>query len=290
MSSDFIKDYDTWTQLTISPNSLHVAFHVSGGHRKQDIDALTQGTTPDDPIIECQYNPDNYSGSIAFWAGCTTDSQCGTTEDLTKCLNIPTDCGGRAFRMNSGYQSGALSDDGIKTILHYMLNYQPQPCLNASLQLDTLGGKINEVEPTSTAFPHRDNTFTYQFISHLDFACDESQMTEWLASFFNSMTPYMSNGSYRNYANPSLNDYNQRYFMENYMRLVDIKGRHDPNNTFHYSQSISAVIQEIESVLLRYWPCAISGAALLILLFWALHHFCSNRQHHHEKQKQATEK
>lgn len=108
------------------------------------------------------YTPENYSGSIAFWAGCTYENQCGTTKDLERCIQLPTDCGGEPFRMNSGYQSGVLSDEGIYTIIKYMQKVEADTgCVNASIQLDTLGGKINQIESDSTAFPHRSNTFTY---------------------------------------------------------------------------------------------------------------------------------
>ena len=287
VNESFVDDHDSWSQLTITPASLHVAFHISGRDKPHYIEYLTNGTTPsgynrEDPYIHCTYTPENYSGSIAFWAGCTTDNQCGTTDDLNKCLQYPTDCGGRAFRMHSGFQSWTLSSEGIETILYYMLEVHPRPCLNASLQLDTLGGKINEIQPNSTAFPHRDSTFTYQFMSYYDYGCDESQMKEWLKNFYHNMTEHMSNGSYRNYANPDLTNYNQRYFMENYEKLIGIKKKHDPNNVFKYSQSIPTFVQEIESAILLYWPYAIFIAAVLILV-WALYHHCYNSKHHQKQ-------
>ena len=140
---------------------------------------LSNGTTTN--ITECVYSPGNYSGSSAFWAGCASPGKCGTETDMINCLQIPTNCGGRPFRMNSGYQSGRLHSNGIDTILHYM---KESPCSNATLQLDTLGGKINDMESNHTAFPHRTNTLTYQFITYFDYDCHEYKMVPWLDNFY----------------------------------------------------------------------------------------------------------
>lgn len=265
---EFSEDHDTWSQLAISPGFLRVAFHISGGHRKQYIEVLTRGVTPSgyhpgDQYIECMYTPDNFSGSIASWGDCVSDNQCGTTGDLERCLQYPLECEGRAFRRHSGFQSGALSGDGIRTILHYMLEVEPKPCLNATLLLDTLGGRINEIQPDSTAFPHRSNMVAYQFMSVFDYTCDESQMKEWLKRFHNDMSQYMAKGSYCNYANPDLVDHNQHYFLGNYDKLVGIKKKYDPKNIFRHSQSIPT--ETVDSVILPYWPY--TAGIFLVTLF-----------------------
>lgn len=281
-SDDFENDKDTWSQLAVSPASLHVAFHISGGDREQYIETIKKGTTQSE-LIGCEYTPGNYSGSIAFWAGCTANNACGTTEDLNKCLQHPTDCGGRAFRMNSGYQSGKLKEEGIKKIIHYMVEYDTPtpPCVNATLLLDTLGGKINEFLPHDTAFPHRENTFGYQFIAYLDYGCAEDHMEKWLNDFHREMLQFMSSGKYRNYANPNVKDYNQDYFMKNYPRLVQVKNKHDEHNVFRYSQSIPLSVK-IERAILHYWPYAVAGIVVITML--VLWYRARSTHQHGEKQ------
>lgn len=279
---EFEDDWDTWTQLTISPVSLHIAFHISGSPRQHYIDMLSDRTTPN--ITECAYSPANYSGSTAFWAGCAPKGKCGTTNDMEKCLKIPTDCGGRAFRMNSGYQSGKLGPDGIKTILRYM---DKSPCSNATLQLDTLGGKINSVAPNDTAFPHRRNTVTYQFITYFDYNCSESEMVQWLDSFYKSMIPHMSRGCYRNYANPDLEDYNHRYFLENYPKLVQVKKEYDALNVFKYSQSIPLILK-VERALLYLLPYIAAIVLLTIAVLILLHRLFGKRKHGHIHRKKQS--
>jgi hypothetical protein len=299
LSDVFQRDYDTWSQLAFTTKSVNVALHVSGGARPQYIEAITNGTTPsgihsNDPIVECTYSPETFPGSVAFWAGCTENNTCGSIEDLEYCIEEPTGCNGRSHRIDSGYQKGKLSANGIRTIMHYMIEYHPPPCKSTSLQLDTLGGKINEIGPTDTAFPHRNQTSTYQFIVFFDQGCDKPRMELWLKNIHEALSPFMSGGKYRNYANSQSSDYNQQYFLDNYKRLVEIKKQHDPRNIFSYSQSIPTFIEEVEevveevgdvteSVLLFYWPYTVTGILLLVsvLTLCCLH---KNYQQHEKKQ------
>ena len=273
-SEEFSNDHDTWSQLAVTPGFLRAAFHISGGRRKKYIEALTQGVTPSgyhprDQYIQCLYTPNNFSGSIATWGDCVAGNRCGATEDLERCLQYPIECEGRAFRRHSGFQPGALSSDGIRTILLYMLEVEPKPCLNATLLIDTLGGRINEIQPDATAFPHRNNMMAYQFMSIFDYGCDESQMKEWLRNFHKDMSKYMGEGSYSNYANPDLVDHNQHYFLENYNRLVRIKKKYDPNNIFKHSQSIPT--EAVDSVILLYWPYAVGISLVTLFLCYTVH-------------------
>ena len=289
ITSPAFKNYsDVWTQLTVTPTQMYIAVHTSGTEQERaslNIESLAnvQGTTPsgyysNTSYIECSYAPNNYSGCIAFWAGCTTDNQCGTTQDLEKCRQLPTDCGGEPFRMNSGYQSGPLSDDGIQTIINYILQVEKATgCQNASIQLDTLGGMINKVAPDATAFPHRNNTVTYQFLSYFVSPCNETAMIAWQDAFYKSMSNYMSPGAYRNYANLNLTNYNERYFLQNLPKLENIKAFRDPNNIFSYSQSIALVpltpsIQStmtLAETLWHYLPYAVF-IILIVILGWLL--------------------
>lgn len=281
-SPTFENDHNIWSQLTITPTFLLVAVHIAADEleeasiKKIEELANVPGTAPSgyfpkDPYIKCSYTPDNYSGSIAFWAGCTKDNQCGNTQDLLECIKQPTDCGGEPFRMNSAYQNDMLTDEGIQTIIDNILQIKKKTgCLNASVQLDTLGGKINEVSPISTAFPHRTDIITYQFLSYFPENCNKTAMIAWQDTFHKSMLRCrgITEGAYRNYANLNLTIFNERYFMQNLNRLVDIKKQCDPNNLFNYSQSIPPSLEiRVELFFIHYWPLVafIGGAVIAIV-------------------------
>jgi len=249
----FQEHENVWSRLTITPTELIIGFHISGSIDRSltCIDELAKvpgtsisGYYKDKTFIECTYTPENYTGSLAFWAACTPENRCGTVRDFQQCLQNPT-CG-LPFMMQSGYQNpGYLSQAGIRSAIHYMLTLKARTgCENASMQMDSLGGAINAIAADATAFPHRNSTLAYQFLSYYVEPCDQSKMTEWFNEFFNNMTHYLGVGKYRNYANLNIQDHNQQYFQQNYQRLVEVKRSYDPDNFFKYSQSIPSTITE----------------------------------------------
>lgn len=296
ITSPFFRNHhEIWSQLTVTPIKLQVAVHIAGNVSETDslamerIEALTKvpgtspsGYYPNTPYTMCSYTPNNYSGSIAFWAGCTEDNKCGNTQDLMKCLQIPTDCGGEPFRMNSGYQREPLTDMGIQTIIQNILAIENVTgCSNASIQLDTLGGKIN-ISRTSTAFPHRNNIITYQFLSYFYNSCNKTAMIEWQDSFHKSMLAYMTQGAYRNYANLDLSLYNERYYMENLQRLKKIKAALDPDDLFSCSQCIKPLsmitpsVRPMSLLIWHYLPYVLISVTAVIFIF----QFCRSRGEH----------
>ena len=286
ITSDKFKNNDNvWSKLTVTPNEVFIGTHFAGTKQEYDnsVECLVEiplGTTPagyfpNTPAIHCTYTPDNYSGSIAFWADCVpTNQKCGTVENFKECDKQPTVCGGQPFSMNSAYQTDKLSDAGIQTIIDYMRNVENAThCTGASIMLDSLGGKINKVSSNSTAFPHRGSIVTYQFLSYFLKPCNQTAMEEWLYDFHRDMTKYTGPAAYRNYANLKLEDFNERYFLHNLKGLMSIKTKYDPDNIFNYSQSIEPAEQVTTPALpSRYLPYAIVGV-LILVLGWALGRF-----------------
>ena len=248
LSQYFIDREYIWTQITITPTRLQVAAHASGNatvlkdfldHFRKIFDNHTHFLNI--TYTECNYSPANYSGALAYWAGCTTENKCGTNEDFERCLKLPTQCCGHPFNMNSGYQprSKPLSTEGIQTMIDNILNVMNVTgCMKASVQMDSLGGRINAIPSNATAFPHRDNLFGYQYLTYFVKPCNQTAMIQWLDHFYANMTQFMGDGAYRNYANINITTPNEKYFLGNLKNLMRIKSIYDPENFFHYSQSI----------------------------------------------------
>jgi FAD/FMN-containing dehydrogenase len=60
----------------------------------------------------------------------------------------------------------------------------------------------------------------------------------WLNGMYEAMRPYVSSSSYQNFVDPALADWPQAYYGANYPRLVEVKRRYDPDDVFHFDQSI----------------------------------------------------
>ena len=107
-----------------------------------------------------------------------------------------------------------------------------RPGQHRELDLMPLGGAYNRVSPDATAFVHRRDLFLFKMAS----AGPESR--SWLAEMVALLAPHVTGRSYQNFADPSLPDPLRAYYGDNLARLVDIKGRYDPDDVFHHAQSI----------------------------------------------------
>jgi FAD/FMN-containing dehydrogenase len=52
------------------------------------------------------------------------------------------------------------------------------------------------------------------------------------------IAPHTPAESYQNFPNRAIRSYQRQYYAENYLRLVKVKTRYDPDNVFHNAQSI----------------------------------------------------
>ena len=293
LRSEYFKSNDfVWCQLTITQTKLQVAAHISANDTSQ-VDEFREKfknsfiQIPGVPVFpsgyiplnldntstptECMYTPANYTGSMAFWAGCTNNNTCGTKEDFDRCKQLPTECCGKPFNMNSGYQKVNLSETGMELIINKILNFSNDTrCYNnmsVSVQMDSLGGVI-EKPNNETAFPHRDNLFGYQYLTYFSNKtnCSNDTLVPWLNKFYREMTLYMNKGSYRNYPNLDLDRPDERYYLENLQRLKRVKCMYDNEDFFNSTQGLTCdkmvTGSEAESVS---WP-NISFTSLVVAL------------------------
>ncbi len=66
-----------------------------------------------------------------------------------------------------------------------------------------------------------------------------SAAAEWLDHLQQALAP-ASQGSYQNYIDPTLTNWQQAYYGSNLPRLQQVKRKYDPDQVFHFAQSIPA--------------------------------------------------
>lgn len=98
-------------------------------------------------------------------------------------------------------------------------------------------GKVAEKRPHETSFYHRDAYYIIEAKSLWLDPKDEAKHIEWLDNFFKEIEPY-TNGAYLNYIDKRLDNWREKYYGSNWERLLQIKQRVDPDNLFHFQQSI----------------------------------------------------
>jgi len=138
------------------------------------------------------------------------------------------------FKNSSAYAYEPLTDAALNVVIH---NLQTAPGSANVVSFDAYGGSIGLVPTNATAFVHRNALFVIQYQSYWAKAEEADNNIQWIEQFRNSMLPY-TRGAYRNYCDSMIPDWPTAYFGENLERLKMVKQMYDPENLFHYEQSI----------------------------------------------------
>ncbi len=182
----------------------------------------------------------------------TTDRFIGPEEYL-KATMIEAGCEGESlahcaapvqspFNAKSSYVGGPLSHQAISGIVSALSTLPSTlPGAGGGVVFDGYGGLINQVGASETAFVHRNAVACAQYsITYPAASPDPSAMSAasaWLDDLHQAFAP-VTQGSYQNYIDPTLTDWQQDYYGENLPRLRQIKQKYDPEGVFHFAQSI----------------------------------------------------
>jgi FAD/FMN-containing dehydrogenase len=139
------------------------------------------------------------------------------------------------FKAKSDYVVAPLSPEAIQTIVSGMAS-SPNP--SAALQFQAYGGAVNRVASDATAFPHRGTLYSMQYITRWSDPADQEANLAWIRDFYAAMRSFVSGYAYSNMCDLDLENWQHAYYANNFERLVDIKARYDPENVFHFAQSI----------------------------------------------------
>lgn len=136
----------------------------------------------------------------------------------------------------SGYLAKALSQADWVNILE---KYSTAPNRYTMIDLECYGGVINQVPVLQNAFIHRNVTMDCYIDAFFnDQTNDQATNEVWIENFYTFIRQYSNGHSYQNYPNRNQTDYKWAFWGKAYTRLQEIKQKYDPNNFFHYEQSI----------------------------------------------------
>ncbi|MBL7712746.1 MAG: FAD-binding oxidoreductase [Chitinophagaceae bacterium] len=124
---------------------------------------------------------------------------------------------------------------GIKDELFAQVSGNP----GIVFQVNTLGGKINDPGfAAGSCYPHRHLPFLGELQAYWQQESQESRMT---TTFEAIQTLFRDSGikaHYRNYPDINFKDWETMYYGDHYARLQEVKRQYDPEDLFHYPQSI----------------------------------------------------
>jgi FAD/FMN-containing dehydrogenase len=169
------------------------------------------------------------------WAGCLDES-------LRACHTRGTSPGGRLpraeFYAKSDYVDKRLDSRARTEMIKWVERRQRDGNGSGALLLDAYGGAINRVAPGATAFVHRDQRFSIQYLTYFRGTRQRRRSEAWAKGVARALERDVSGQAYQNYIDPNLHGWKQAFYGRNLQRLVDVKTAYDPDWRFRFKQGI----------------------------------------------------
>jgi FAD/FMN-containing dehydrogenase len=182
--------------------------------------------------------PESYLRAMLIEAGCedSTVAQCHLPSQ-----NPAGTLARSAFATKSTFIDAPLSGAGVAAVVESLESLRAAvPEIGGGFVLDSFGGAINQVPADATAFVHRDALADIEYTVNWTSGTSPSIVaaaTSWLQSAQEVLGPY-AQGSYQNYIDPTLPDWEAAYYGSNLTRLMAVKRAYDPDDYFHFAQSV----------------------------------------------------
>ncbi|MFB7332774.1 FAD-binding oxidoreductase [Streptomyces adustus] len=178
-----------------------------------------------------------YEEAMEIYAGCSSfsaDAQCHLPGS-TPGRSAQGALGRETYAARSDFFDRSLSTAGVQTLLARIAATRGGA---GSIALTALGGAVNRVSPTATAFVHRRSRMLAQYIVSWRAGTSGSTAQSWLNQAHDAMKPYASGAAYQNYTDPTLTNWRQAYYGAAATRLAQVKKTYDPNRFFSYPQAL----------------------------------------------------
>ncbi|WP_345617536.1 FAD-binding oxidoreductase [Streptomyces ziwulingensis] len=178
-----------------------------------------------------------YEEAMEVYAGCSSfsaDAQChlpGATPGRSPQGSLHRE----TYAAASDFFDRSLSAAGLRALLSQVGSVSGG---TGSIAFTALGGAVNRVSPTATAFVHRRSRMLAQYYVSWPEGESGSTARSWLTAAHRAMRPYASGAAYQNYTDPTLTDWRTAYYGDAAARLTKLKKRYDPDRVFSYPQGL----------------------------------------------------
>jgi FAD/FMN-containing dehydrogenase len=146
------------------------------------------------------------------------------------------------YEVKSAYLGRPLSGGGIDTLLSWIERWPGSSNTDGGgAAIFASGGAINAVPASATAFVHRDEfalLATETTWTGGDSKAVVSAGLNWIEGLADAIRPHASGSAYQNFIDRSQPNWEQAYYGSNLERLMSVKKRYDPDDVFHFQQSI----------------------------------------------------
>jgi FAD/FMN-containing dehydrogenase len=128
-----------------------------------------------------------------------------------------------------------LTDAAITILIEA---FERAPTELCALVIEDFHGAATRIDPTATAYPHRQPGHNLLLISQWTDPADTDECIAWARTTLEALEPHMADRSYTNYLPADEHDRVRQAYGVNYDRLVELKRRYDPDNLFRLNQNI----------------------------------------------------
>jgi FAD/FMN-containing dehydrogenase len=112
------------------------------------------------------------------------------------------------------------------------------PTGHSTMHLYPIDGAAARVPDDATAFPYRDGGWIGNIVGVDPDPANAEAITQWTRDYFADLHAMSAGGTYVNFMMDEGEDRVRAAYRGNYERLAQVKGRYDPENTFHVNQNI----------------------------------------------------
>jgi FAD/FMN-containing dehydrogenase len=168
------------------------------------------------------------------------------SDSVTECHRVTTP-GGLLSRSAFGLQRSRLFDALPSRAMWEkaaaLFESVRQPGQAHIMEVLPLGGAVDDLSRGDTAYVHRNQLFTVNFLTsiHDAAAADAAGRAagqQFVDGGFALVDPESAGETYQNFMDPQLSDWQQSYYAENYGRLALVKHTYDPYGAFKFAQSV----------------------------------------------------
>ena len=112
------------------------------------------------------------------------------------------------------------------------------PAVNSTVHIYPINGAVQDVATDATAFAYRDANFATVIAGMWPDPADNDANIGWVRGFSDATAPLSEEGGYINFMSEDDQGRIRANYKGNYDRLVEIKRKYDPDNTFRVNQNI----------------------------------------------------
>jgi FAD/FMN-containing dehydrogenase len=141
---------------------------------------------------------------------------------------------GQRWYSKAHYLDG-LSDAAIDTVVDHV---DPLPGPFSMVYFEPMGGAIERVDTSATAFPHRDAAYGFHILTGWAEPEKDDAIMAWTRDLHAAMAPHASGGVYVNLLGEDEPERTSAAYGSNAERLARIKAEWDPENVFRMNHNI----------------------------------------------------